>query len=68
MTQEDLVRERQRALNLLNTSESGHMMSLDDDGAGDLTNSHTEARIVALRHQIAELDRRIAGHPDQFSL
>ena len=67
MTQDDLLKERQRALNLLNAFESGHMMSLDDDAAGDLTNSHTETRIVALREQIAELDRRIAGHPDQFS-
>jgi hypothetical protein len=64
MTQKDLLEERQRALNLLNAFESGHMMSLNDDATGDLTNSHTEARIVDLLEQIAELDRRIAGHPD----
>lgn len=67
MTQDDLLNERQRALNLLNAFESGHVMSLDNDPAGDLTNSHTEVRILALREEIAELERRIAGHPDQPS-
>jgi hypothetical protein len=41
------------------------MMSLDDADASDFTNDHTEAQIVVLGERIAELERRIDGHPDQ---
>jgi hypothetical protein len=65
MTKDELLEERRRALNLLTAYEAGNMMSLDDADASDFTNDHTEAQIVVLRERIAELERRIDGHPDQ---
>lgn len=65
MTKDELLEERRRALNLLTAYEAGNMMSLDESGASDLENDHTEAQILKLRERIDELDRRIAGHPDR---
>lgn len=67
MTLDDLIDRRQRALNLLQAYEAGAIMNLDDAAADDLTNNHTEVSILAVRAQIAELERRIASHPDQGS-
>jgi polyhydroxyalkanoate synthesis regulator phasin len=66
MTKDDLIQDRRRAINLLEAYESGNMMSLVQD-AEDLTNEHTEIQILALRNQIAELERRIESHPDHTS-
>jgi hypothetical protein len=65
MTQQELREERERAIRLLNAYESGAIMNLDEVQGVDLTNRHTEDSIDALRAQIAELERRIDGHPDQ---
>lgn len=65
MTQEELREERRRAIRLLEAYESGAIMSLSGATAEDLTNQHTEDSILALRAQIAELERRIEGHPEQ---
>jgi hypothetical protein len=65
MTQEELVEERRRAMNLLQAYEAGSIMNLDERTDEDFTNRQTEVSIVALRARIAELERRIAGHPDQ---
>lgn len=65
MTKNELLEERRRALNLLTAYEAGNVMSLDESDASDFTNDHTEAQIARLRERIAELERRIEGHPDQ---
>lgn len=65
MTQDELVEERRRAMNLLQAYEAGSMMNLDERTDGDFTNQKTEISIVALRARIAELERRIASHPDR---
>jgi hypothetical protein len=65
MTKDELLDSRRRALNLLQAYEAGDIMNLDSAAPDDLTNHNTEVSIIALRAQIAELERRIAGHPDQ---
>ena len=65
MTKDELLEEQRRAQNLLSAYEAGNIMSLDENHASDFTNDHTEARILAVREQIAELERRIEGHPDR---
>jgi hypothetical protein len=65
MTKDELLERRRRAINLLHAYEAGSVMNLNDAAVDDLTNQHTEASILALREQIAELERRVAGHPDQ---
>ena len=65
MTQDELMERRRRAINLLHAYEAGDIMNLDEDAADDLTNHNTEVSITALRVEIEELERRIAGHPDQ---
>jgi hypothetical protein len=67
MTQNELLEERRRALNLLTAYEAGNIMSLDDNAVSDFTNDPTEAQIVKVRERIAELERLIQGHPDQGS-
>jgi hypothetical protein len=64
MTYEELVDQCQRAINLLHAYEAGSVMDLGGAETEDLTNQQTELSIVALRAQIAELERRIASHPD----
>jgi hypothetical protein len=64
MTHEELLEQRQRAINLLHAYEAGSIMNLGTADREDLTNQQTEVSIVALRAQIAELERRIASHPD----
>ncbi|UUR06732.1 hypothetical protein [Sphingomonas glaciei] len=64
MTRDDLIAQERQALNLLAAYEAGSLMNLSDEPAGDLNNQHTEQSIVVLRSRIAELQRRIAGHPD----
>lgn len=64
MTHEELVDRRRRAINLLHAYEAGSVMDLGDAEKEDLTNQQTELSIVALRAQIAELERRIGSHPD----
>jgi hypothetical protein len=65
MTQEELVEERRRAMNLLQAYEAGSVMNVDERTDEDFTNQQTEVSIVALRARIAELERRIASHPDE---
>jgi hypothetical protein len=65
MTKDELLDSRRRAINLLKAYEAGDLMNLDSTAPNDLTNNHTEVSILALRAQIAELERRIASHPDQ---
>jgi hypothetical protein len=65
MTKNELMEERRRALNLLTAYEAGNMMSLDENGASDFTNDHTEAQIAKLRERIDELERRVEAHPEQ---
>ena len=67
MTQEDLLEERRRAINLLKAYEAGNMISIDESASDDFTNDHTELKILTLRTRIGELERRIAGHPDHSS-
>ena len=64
MTQDELVEERRTALNLLSAYEAGNITSLDERDASDFANDHTKAQIMVLRERIAELERRIEGHPD----
>lgn len=65
MTLEELVDERRRAINLLGAYEAGSIMILGEAEKEDLSNHQTELSIAAVRAQIAELERRIASHPDQ---
>lgn len=65
MTQAELVEQRRRAMNLLQAYEAGSIMNLDEQTSQDFTNQQTEVSIIKLRARIAELERRIASHPDQ---
>lgn len=66
MTHEELVDQRRRAMNLLHAYEAGSIMNLGEAEKEDLSNDQTELSIAAIRLQIAELERRIASHPDQM--
>jgi hypothetical protein len=65
MTLEQLFDERRRAMNLLHAYEAGSIMNLGGAEKEDLANQQTEISIAAVREQIAELERRIASHPDR---
>lgn len=51
-------------MNLLHAYEAGSIMNLGEADKEDLSNHQTEVSIAAVRLQIAELERRIVGHPD----
>lgn len=65
MTFEELADERRRAINLLHAYEAGSIMNLEEAQREDLSNQQTELSIVAVRAQIAELERRMDSHPDR---